>query len=59
MIRTGTKVNVFWEYVPAELGVTVACMPNRPDGWWICTRDDGTEVIIKSFSKIEEAKADA
>ena len=54
MIKSGSRVNIYWERVQAEFNVVVASVPNNPDSPWIFRRDDGKEVIVSSFSKIEE-----
>lgn len=57
MIRSGSRVNVYWEYVPAEFNVVVVSHPNSPEASWIFRRDDGAEVYVNGFCKIEEIKS--
>ncbi|GEM_PF-5674699 len=56
MIGVGSWVNVYWENVPAEFNVMVSLFPADPASGWAFLRNDGSEIFVNNFCKIEEIK---
>ena len=52
LIDKGSKIDVYFENIPAEFSITVAYIPRATGDSWVCYRKDGTEVRISSFSKM-------
>lgn len=54
MIKETNRVNVYFDHVEAEFNVKVMYKPQQLGDVWIVQRDDGTEVTIQTFAKMEK-----
>jgi hypothetical protein len=57
MIKQGSIVNVYWEYIAWERHVEVISSPCAEGDCWTLKRKDGTEIKIQHFAKMEEDKS--
>ena len=53
-IHVGDIVNVYFEYVQCEFGVTVLYSPVATGDSWRFRRPDGNIVYVQAFTKIEK-----
>jgi len=51
-IEVGDVVDVYFENVPNEFGMTVLYIPQATGDSWILRRPDGTIVEVQMFSKM-------
>jgi len=52
MIDIDDKVNIFWEYIPSEIDLTVKHKPHNVGEAWELEREDGTKLCVLFFSKM-------